>query len=357
MRCRGFDPRGLYPDPTEGQEAPWKERWELNLLPQLGLAPTTSERLAATEILLVHTSDLTSNPQTGGYNLAVHPWEAWNGGTPDLEDPDNWPFCHDDDPFYGQPTPGRGCSGFLVAPDLVVTAGHCIAGQPPESQPPYDCSHRYVVFDYAFTSDTDPLGQEWMGGPVALSGDQVVQCDTVLVDTHIISPPPDPLEVFVEPPMGSGDWALLRLAEAVDDRLPVPIERFAQTAVDDPILVLGHPARIPVKAEFAQVTGQTTGSFLHALGGSSGSPIFNLDTGKIAGVLTSSGVDGWANVDDANQCVDLCFECPGTLSGGTPATLFTADVPAIGVQVSQVVTSVDHYGPPTSALDYEPCGR
>jgi hypothetical protein len=159
------------PGTTEGQEAPWKERWELNLAPQLGLAPTTSERLAATEILLVHASDLTSNPQTGGYDLAVHPWEAWNGGTPDPSDPDNLPFCHDDDPFYGQPTPGRGCSGFLVAPDLVVTAGHCIAGQPPEAQPPYDCSHRYVVFDYAVMSDTDPLGQEWIGGPVALSGD------------------------------------------------------------------------------------------------------------------------------------------------------------------------------------------
>jgi hypothetical protein len=123
-------------------EAPWKERYELVLPPPIGLAPTNPERLAAAEVLLVRSDDLTEDPQSGQWELDVHAWDRLNGGV--VFDPDNfrtWPFCHMLDPFYGQPTPGGGaCSAVLVGPDLVLTAGHCIAGIPEESQPPYDCS-------------------------------------------------------------------------------------------------------------------------------------------------------------------------------------------------------------------------
>ena len=335
-------------------EAPWKERYELVLPPPIGLAPTNPERLAAAEVLLVRSDDLTEDPQSGQWELDVHAWDRLNGGV--VFDPDNfrtWPFCHMLDPFYGQPTPGGGaCSAVLVGPDLVLTAGHCVAGIPEESQPPYDCSHRAVVLDYAVRSSEDPLGDEWPGGPLILSPGQVVGCDEVLVDTHI-NPGTDPDDALLEGSKGA-DWALLRLTESVDNRLPVPIERFAQTEVGDPVLVLGHPARIPTKGEFSQIVEGTTETRLHGLGGTSGSPIFNLATGRVGAIVTQTDEIPWVDIDFEEQCVDLCFECDAAFAVGTAALLAAGDVDPIGLQLSPGTTAVDYYGPPTSAAEYEP---
>ena len=46
----------------------------------------------------------------------------------------------DDERFFSQPTPGF-CSGTLIAPDLILTAGHCMNN-------PNGCAGTVFVFNY-----------------------------------------------------------------------------------------------------------------------------------------------------------------------------------------------------------------
>lgn len=339
---------GLLGPNLAAQDAPWFER--AGLPPFIGT--TTAERLAAATVLIVADFDVLP-----GDLLDVDPWTTLNGSN----DPgaDSRPICSTSELFYGQPTPGahppgitiRGCSGFLVGPDLVLTAGHCISPPPGQNQwltPSYACGNRYAIFDFA---NLDPV---LPGEEVPLNPDQAVQCDEVLVDTAL-----GPERPLPKTAAGGGDWALLRLSSPVTDRLPLVIERFPQTQAGDDALVLGHPARIPLKAEFAEIESSAGNVTVHALSGNSGSAMLNVGTGKVYGVLTSARIlvrdGGWVIEKTNPTCVDLCFECPGGNASGTSSSFWVGSVPPIGLLIEPPPGNVvDYYGPPTNVADYEP---
>ncbi len=319
---------------------PWVEHSDLSISPYP--APTTAERLARAEVLLVHDQDLV--PALGGYWLEVHPWTTLHGG------PDDWPLCYPTEPFYGQPTPGSGCSGFLVGPNLVVTAGHCIA--PPEgmdpwvTDAPYPCDDRYVVFGFADQLVTPPDGRIW------LDDSQVIQCLQVPVDTYL-APETD---LLTTTPLGA-DWALLELDGVAVGRLPLIVERFPQTEAGDPALILGHPARLPMKAEITQVESTGGNVLAHALAGSSGRALINLETGKAFSNLTNTSL-AWVTLKGGQggpQCANPCFECPGRDTFGTSSSAWLGQLqPPLGLQmVAPVGNVMDYYGPPTTPSDYE----
>ena len=170
------------------QQAPWVERADLSL-EGMTSAPTTAERLAQATVLIVADFDVLPDPFNPQW-LDVDPWTTWQGHQADP------PLCDPSDPFYGQPTTARtptgscanqtgqcirGCTGFLVGPDLLVTAGHCISPPPGmdpwETKAPYPCYHRYVILDY---SDLGPVGPN---DEVPIQPEQVVECLQVEVDT------------------------------------------------------------------------------------------------------------------------------------------------------------------------------
>ena len=320
--------------PVFGDE-PWLERYEILLD---GASPTSGERLASAEVLLVP-ADLLSLAPGGGWELTVHPWETWSGAenTGGGCDPvASCPICSSSEPFYGQAGARGSCSGVLVGNDQVLTAGHCMSAATGES-----CSDYYVVFDYAVSGENDPLGGPWpVDTKVPLDSSQVVQCDEVLVN-------------FGGGLTQGGDMALLQLVSSVEPRLPVPIETYTQTVLGDPIVMLGHPARMPLKAEYGVITHHALHSDLHGLGGSSGSPMINLATGKLVEIVTSSDWEDWGVIDPQVPCVDLCFECDGTDTFGTRADFLRPFVDPVGLQLSAAATDVDYYGPPTTAADYE----
>lgn len=154
------------------------------------------------------------------------------------------------------------CSGVLVEPDLIATAGHCIS----------DCTDDFWVFDFAMQDATTARTE--------LDADDVYECIDVVDIRYTIR----------------DDWALVRLDRPVVGRTPAPV-RFAGTIPDDATLaMIGHPAGLPVKVVTdIPMVGNLARQFFSAAAdvwrGSSGSAIFNTDTWVVEGIAARMPIE------------------------------------------------------------------
>jgi hypothetical protein len=175
------------------------------------------------------------------------------------------------EPFYSQEM-GAGCTGFLVAPDLVVTAGHCI---PNDSA----CERNRWVFGFR-------IAQEGVN-PRSVPTSEVYSCKEVVYS--------------VKPPYGSGDpnagedFAIVRLDRAVSNHMPMNLRLQGEPRVGDGLIVLGHPASLPLKvaggANIRAVNSQFFVANLDTYGGNSGSPVVNDQTLEVEGILVRGESD------------------------------------------------------------------
>jgi len=166
--------------------------------------------------------------------------------------------------FREQPT-GAFCSGFLVAPDIIATAGHCVNAD--------NVADVRFVFGFrmrdAETAQT-VIGNREIYRGVALIGHQLV---------------------------GNGpDWALVRLDRAVADHRVARIRRAGRIGDRQAVHVIGHPAGLPTKfAGGAAVRDNAPAGYfvanLDSYGGNSGSPVFNSDTHEVEGILVRGETD------------------------------------------------------------------
>lgn len=178
-----------------------------------------------------------------------------------------------DERFFGQPV-GAVCTASLVAPDLVLTAGHCVPS-------PQSCPGKKFVFGFV-------MGQreEW---PDTVPASDVYSCAEILASAN----------------GETRDFAVIRLDRPVKDRATLALNRAAPPAPDDKVFVIGTPLGLPLKvASGARVRNLEMDSFmtdLDTFGGNSGSPVFNAATGLIEGILIAGGQD--LEVRDEN-CVN-----------------------------------------------------
>ena len=209
---------------------------------------------------------------------------------------DSWDVCKSER-FSEQPTVAV-CSGFLIAPDILVTAGHCITNQT-------QCDENLWVFNYGLYSANQDVTRAKIS--------DVYKCKEIL--DRALDSGSDPK-----------DYAVIRLERVVEGRTPLKFRRSGKIKNHEDVLVIGHPTGLPTKvADGASVRDNTHHAFfstnLDTFGGNSGSAVFNTNTGEVEGILVRGEID---YVNDRAQDCKVVNVCEASGCRGEDVTRITA---------------------------------
>jgi hypothetical protein len=258
---------------------------------------STLRTAANAVVALVKRSDLESDGN-GGYLLATQSYR------------DEYDLC-DSEPFASQPI-GCFCSGFLVARDVIATAGHCVKSQADLARIRFVFGFRMLDAKRART--VFPARDVYAG--TQLLGRQLSDDGT--------------------------DWALVRLDRPVSGHKPVKVRATGKIGDKQSLFVIGHPSGLPQKyAPRAKVRDNTPAAFfvanLDTYGGNSGSPVFNSSNRVVEGILVRGENDFVSN----GSCF-VSMVCPTTGCRGedvTRAALWAAKVPKSGKGAPRAATA------------------
>lgn len=173
--------------------------------------------------------------------------------------------------FAQQPANGR-CTGVLVTEQMLLTAAHCLTTQAGASdQSPCDAAR--FVFDYRYE-----------GKSLRAKGKDLYRCKQV-----IPLAPSDPLK---KPRIGEGellDYAMVILDRKVEGRKPVTIAAGAKVRSNARWFAIGHPYGLPQKfigkGRATQAQSNYWLSNLDASEGTSGGPVFDVETRQLIGIF------------------------------------------------------------------------
>jgi len=175
-----------------------------------------------------------------------------------LQNPDPSVQLCSNEKFRKQPT-WAFCSGSLVAPDIILTAGHCVEDKK-------TCKGTYFVFDYTFKNLKIPLH--------SLPAQNVFKCSEIIYTVNI---------------KNGADFALIRLDRTVNNRAVLELADQDPDKTND-LFIIGHPAGYPTKFTMnVKVRSEANTDFLVVTAdsyvGNSGSSVFDIKDRKIVGVL------------------------------------------------------------------------
>jgi hypothetical protein len=201
------------------------------------------------------------------------------------------------------------CSGALVGQDLILTAGHCV----PDAE---SCRTQAFVFGFSVTDEPDGIES---GDDPLFDRSQVYRCRELLTPPRAAHP-------------DAPDLAVVRLDRSVVGHAALAISRAGAPAQGTALAVIGHPAGLPTKvAAGGQVTSVLEGervfySDLDTFAGNSGSPVFDLRTGLIEGIL----VDGESDYEEGRlPGCRVTRRCSTGLCLGEKSTLVSVAAPYI----------------------------
>ena len=171
---------------------------------------------------------------------------------------------HYNERFWSQPI-GAHCTVFLVKPNVVVTAGHCVDS----------CSNinnqnflKRIVFGFKMEDKSNPTK--------IVENKNIYEVEKVLVRK-----------------IGGVDYAVITLDRDVEGIKPVKLAS-KDVKKGDKVYLIGYPTGLPIKyAPNAKVLSVGSTSFkasVDAYGGNSGSPVFNLDN-EVVGILVKGATD------------------------------------------------------------------
>lgn len=188
------------------------------------------------------------------------------------------------------------CTGFLVDDDLLVTAGHCI-GQSAKCN-----SNKKWVFGFS-------------GSSYEVSPDDIYSCKEVVSNEWN-----DNEEL---------DYALIRLDRKVEGRRPLKFRRTGLVEMNSRLAVMGHPTGLPLKiADNAMIRANNHSNYftanLDTFGGNSGSPVLDIDTGIVEGILVR-GEEDYNSIPDPNGpgFCRVTYKCENNECDGEDSTRIT----------------------------------
>lgn len=161
------------------------------------------------------------------------------------------------------------CTGFLVAPNIMASAGHCF-------QTEDDCANKKIIFD------VDVSKQSKKG--YNISSNNVFSC------SKIISTGFDPSRPDLQ------DYSLIELDRAPKRRLPLKLNLTKKIANKAKVFMIGHPFGMPLmlSREGSVFKNSDEVQFavnLDSFEGNSGSPVFNAETFEVEGILVNGQED------------------------------------------------------------------
>lgn len=193
--------------------------------------------------------------------------------------------------FSDQPSISE-CSGFLVGPNLLVTAGHCMTSIS-------ECQDAKWIFDYKVDREDQ--------SEVIIDKKNVFSCKKVIskaYDSDLM------------------DYALIELDRAVQNRDPLKLRTQGQIKIGTKLVVIGNPTGLPTKIADGGVVKKINSVYFEAnldtYHGNSGSAVFNAETGVVEGIL----VRGQTDFISKGSC-QVSNNIPDDSSRGEGVTLIT----------------------------------
>lgn len=176
-----------------------------------------------------------------------------------------WELCPSER-FFEQRI-GAFCSAFLVAPDIMATAGHCIVDQE-------ECSRMKVVFNYAYDAPTRRVEYA--------DKKDVYRCQTLLHRKYS---------------KRKIDFALIKLDRPVQGITPLSMNVTGKIDPTAEFVVMGYPSGLPLKitdGAFLRKDKSSKGFFRinsDTYAGNSGSAVINAKSGLVEGILVRGARD------------------------------------------------------------------
>ncbi len=165
------------------------------------------------------------------------------------------------------------CSGTLIAPDLMLTAGHCYTNNS-------ICNNASWVFGFRATRDNK----------YSIKKTEIYKCKEVVYR-----------ELNIEAGL---DFTVVKLDREVKGHRPVSLRQTGSAIVTTPLVLIGHPRGLPTKiadnAFVTAVNGNILMSNVDAFTGNSGSGVFNAQHDFLEGVL-SFGKEDYVE-DEKHSC-------------------------------------------------------
>lgn len=177
------------------------------------------------------------------------------------------------------------CSGFLVAEDVLVTAGHCVNDE--------NVSRRGWVFDFNNLKNYDDLP--------SFPSENVYRSKKIL---------------FWKKENTGADIAIVKLDRKVINRVPLSFRKNGKISLGTKLVIIGHPHGLTTKITGgAEVTSNISDGYFQAnsdtSGGNSGSAVFDAETGVVEGILVRGAKDWAVNEDEGCSSANRLSELTG----------------------------------------------
>ena len=171
-----------------------------------------------------------------------------------------------------------GCTGFLVAPNIMATAGHCFVDET-------DCATKKIIFDVN--------SKEQSRKGYSVNSNNVYSCARIISTMYDMNR------------LDEHDYALIELDRAPKRRTPLKLNMSKKIDNSANVFMVGHPFGMPLmlSRESALINNNGIYQFTAALDsfeGNSGSPVFNSKTMEVEGILVNGQED--LVYDPENEC-------------------------------------------------------